>query len=72
MMMRTSYDPEADAFYARFAPEGTAVANTTEVTPGVMIDLDASGQMVGIEVLSVRARSSGMYKGDNEPLSKPN
>ncbi len=27
-MMRTSYDPEADAFYARFAPDGVAVGGT--------------------------------------------
>lgn len=60
-MMQTSYDPEADAFYARFAPEGTPISETTEVAPGVMIDLDANGQMVGIEVLSVRMRSAGSY-----------
>ena len=24
-MMRTSYDPEADAFYARFAPDGVGI-----------------------------------------------
>jgi uncharacterized protein YuzE len=60
-MMRTSYDPEADAFYARFAPDGTAIAGTQEVAPGVMIDLDESGQMVGIEVLGVRVRGSGTY-----------
>lgn len=60
-MMRTSYDPEADAFYARFAPDGTPITETTEVAPGVMIDLDINGQLVGIEVLSVRTRSTGAY-----------
>ncbi len=60
-MMRTSYDPDADAFYARFAPEGVAIARTDEVAPGVMIDLDADGQMVGIEVLSVSIRGNGAY-----------
>ena len=57
-MMWTSYDPEADAFYAQFAPEGTVVAETREVSPGVMIDVDASGTMIGIEVLSVRTRGA--------------
>ena len=57
-MIKTSYDPDADAFYAYFAPEGAAVASTTEVAPGVMIDLDASGQMIGIEVLNVRPRGT--------------
>ncbi len=60
-MMETSYDPDADAFYARFAPEGAEVAHTKEVAPGVMIDLDASGDLVGIEVLSVTARSNATY-----------
>jgi uncharacterized protein YuzE len=60
-MMRTSYDPAVDAFYARFAPEGVKIEETKEVAPGVMIDLDASGQLVGVEVLGVAVRSSGTY-----------
>ncbi len=55
-MMRTSYDPEADAFYARFAPEGVAIAATEEVAPGVMVDFDAEGDVVGVAVLSVSLR----------------
>ena len=55
-MMRTSYDPEADAFYAHFTPEGTKIATTQEVAPGVMLDLDAEGRLVGLEVLGVQAR----------------
>ena len=31
-----------------------------------MIDLDASGQMVGIEVLSVRLRAAGAYGAANK------
>jgi uncharacterized protein YuzE len=60
-MMRTTYDPEADAFYARFAPDGVSIAHTNEVAPGVMIDLDADGQMVGVEVMSVSVRGTGAY-----------
>jgi uncharacterized protein YuzE len=33
------------------------VAETREVQPGVMLDLDAAGQVIGIEVLDVRRRS---------------
>lgn len=62
-MMRTTYDPEADAFYAQFAPDGTAIAGTKEVAPGVMIDIDAAGQLVGVEVLSVTMRSNGAFAG---------
>ena len=67
--MRTSYDAEADAYYARFVPEGTPIAETVEAADGVMIDLDASGQMVGIEVLSVRLRASGRYGVVEEALT---
>jgi uncharacterized protein YuzE len=58
-MISTSYDPEADAMYVRLAPKGVAIAETREVQPGVMLDLDADGRLVGIEILGVRARSAG-------------
>ena len=58
-MMRTSYDPEADAFYARFAPDGIAIENTQEVAPGVMLDLDHAGNLVGVEGLGGRSRHQG-------------
>jgi uncharacterized protein YuzE len=61
--MLINYDPEADAFYARFAPEVVQIATTTQVAPGVMLDLDASGQLVGIKVTNVRTRSAGNYSG---------
>jgi uncharacterized protein YuzE len=60
-MMRTTYDPEADAFHARFVPDSTMVAETQEVAPGVTVDLDAAGNLVGIEVLSVTLRAAGRY-----------
>jgi hypothetical protein len=45
--MRTTYDPAADVFYARFAPVSTAIAETKEVAPGVNVDLDAAGNLPG-------------------------
>jgi uncharacterized protein YuzE len=60
-MIRTSYDPQADAFYARFAREGVEIAETREVAPGVMIDVDANGDLVGVEVVSVSLRGIGTY-----------
>lgn len=47
--MRTKYDPEADALYVRFAD--ATVVETEEVRPGVMLDFDAEGRIVAIEVL---------------------
>ncbi|PPQ26779.1 DUF2283 domain-containing protein [Rhodopila globiformis] len=55
-MMRTSYDPEADAMFVWFAPEGTASATTKEVAPGILLDFDTAGNVVGIEILDVRER----------------
>jgi uncharacterized protein YuzE len=47
--MRTSYDTEADALYLRFTD--VPVVTTEEVRPGVMLDFDATGRIVAIEVL---------------------
>jgi uncharacterized protein YuzE len=55
-MMRTSYDPEADAMFVWFAPEGTQSATTREVAPGILLDFDAAGNVIGIEILDVRER----------------
>jgi uncharacterized protein YuzE len=61
-MISTTYDPQADALYVRIAPKGTGVAETREVQPGVMMDFDAEGRLIGIEVLDVerRQREKGM------------
>ena len=47
--MKTRYDPEADALYVRFAD--SLVTETEEVRPGIMLDYDAEGRIVAIEVL---------------------
>ena len=57
-MITTTYDPEADALYVYLASRDAKALDTREVAPGVMLDFDASGQVIGIEVLSVRARDS--------------
>jgi uncharacterized protein YuzE len=54
-MMRTSYDPEADAMFVWFGPEGKS-ADTEEVAPGIMLDFDSDGRVIGIEVLNVSER----------------
>ncbi len=55
-MMRTTYDPEADALLVWFGPEGIGSANTEEVAPGIMLDFDIEGRVIGIEVLDVSER----------------
>lgn len=48
--MKFRYDPEADALYISFR-EG-AIEETDEVSPGIMLDLDADGNPVGLEILN--------------------
>jgi uncharacterized protein YuzE len=55
-MIRTSYDPEADAMFVWFGPEGVKSADTQEVSPGILLDFDGEGRVVGIEVLDVSER----------------
>jgi uncharacterized protein YuzE len=50
------YDPEANAAYIRFSPE--KVEESEEVAPGIVLDYDAKGRIVGMEVLDARAHLS--------------
>jgi len=58
-MIKTSYDPAADALFIWLAPEDAVSVDTREISPGVMLDYDANGQVIGIEVLDARARAGG-------------
>jgi uncharacterized protein YuzE len=55
-MIRTSYDPEADAMFVWFGPEGVKSVETQEVAPGIMLDLDSEGRVIGLEVLDLSER----------------
>jgi len=47
--MKTIYDSEADALYVRFSD--ASVFESEEVADGVVLDFDANGRLVAIEVL---------------------
>ena len=53
--MKVQYDPAADAMYIRLS-EGI-VADSDEVRDGVVLDYDANGRVLGIEVLSISKRT---------------
>ena len=57
-MISATYDDEADALYVRIAAKDTKVFDTREVEPGVMLDLDAGGRVIAIEVLNVKTRTA--------------
>jgi uncharacterized protein YuzE len=52
--MRVRTDEAADALYIRL--EESAIVESEEVSPGVILDFDESGRVVGIEMLNVRQR----------------
>ena len=49
MSLSLSYDREADAAFVRFS-EGVIV-ESEEVRPGVVLDFDADGKIIAMEVL---------------------
>jgi uncharacterized protein YuzE len=52
--MKISYDPKADALYIKFQ-EGSA-ARTRKVEDGMLMDLDAAGRLLGIEIIGMKGR----------------
>ena len=47
--MKTIYDSQSDALYVRFAE--ASVVESEEVADGVVLDFDADGRIVAIELL---------------------
>lgn len=54
------YNKEADAIYIRFSD--AQVAESDEDKPGVIIDYDESGNLIGIEVLNA-SKKTGQPNG---------
>jgi len=59
------YDPEADAAYVRLA-DTKVVAQTVEFDKDIQADLDADGNVVGIEILNFSSRKTSL----NELIAK--
>lgn len=51
---RFSYDPKADAIGVYFAPEGSEYDASEEIAPGVTLDYDKQGRVIGVELLNVK------------------
>ena len=54
--MKLEFDPEADAVYLELID--AEVEASQEVQPGIILDYDLEGRVVGIEVLHVSQRNS--------------
>ena len=54
--MKLKIDKDSDALYFRL--DENAIVESEEVRPGVILDFDAKGQVVGIEILNISSRAS--------------
>jgi uncharacterized protein YuzE len=52
--MKLKVDKESDALYFRL--DESAIVESEEVQPGVILDFDAEGRVVGIEILNLSNR----------------
>jgi uncharacterized protein YuzE len=50
--MKIKYDKEANAFYVRFSERD--IVESEEVRPGLIVDFDSEGRIVGLEMLDAR------------------
>lgn len=67
-MIDTTYDPEADAVYVSLARG--KIAETEEIAPNVMVDRDAEGRILGIEVLTAtKVLAPGTWRRARPPGS---
>lgn len=55
--MRISYDPKADALYIRLRPG--KIEDSDEVAKGMVVDYDAEGIPLGIEIMGASAILGG-------------
>ncbi|OQA25195.1 MAG: hypothetical protein BWY59_01874 [Verrucomicrobia bacterium ADurb.Bin345] len=54
--MRIKMDKQGDALYFRL--DESRVVESEEVQPGVILDFDSNGKVVGIEFLNVSSRAT--------------
>jgi uncharacterized protein YuzE len=52
--MKLEYDPKVDALYVRFG--AGRIAESEEVSPGIVFDFDAEGRIVSLEILDARRK----------------
>ena len=56
--MRLHVDKEADALYLRL--DDSAIVESEEVSPGVVLDYNDSKEVVGVELLHLSKRSTNL------------
>ncbi len=66
--MKIEYDKTVDSVY--FQIVDSPVWESEEVYPGIIYDYDKNPQIVGMDVLSLKDKSTEQTKSINFPLSK--
>ncbi len=56
--MKLNVDKEADALYLRL--DDSPIVESKEVSPGVVLDYNASNEVVGVEMLRLSKRSTDL------------
>lgn len=49
--MKVEYDPTADVLYFNMAPDDVRAARTETPVPGIHVDYDRDGKVIGVEFL---------------------
>ena len=60
-MIKTTYDPVADVMAVDFGPEGAVYDGSEEVSPGITVQVDSEGRVIGIGIEGVSLRMGGTY-----------
>jgi len=55
--MKVSYDPETDVMHVMLL--AASVIESEDVRPGVVLDYDGEGRVVGMEILQVKTNLPG-------------
>ena len=67
--MNSRYDPQADILYVRLAE--TAIVQSEEVHPGVVLDFDAEGRIVAVEFQRASERVTAGFSAANVEADRP-
>ncbi len=54
--MKIEYDPKVDALYVRLTD--TRIVESEQVQPGIILDFDADGKVVAVEILNASKREA--------------
>lgn len=58
--MKFEYDPLADALYVQLNEQ--PIIESEQIKPGIILDYDDAGNVVGIEILSASKRDGALLK----------